>query len=52
LQSTVRCSELVDQAKENRCFRVFVRDEKAHSEDEAKVCLKAQEKGERYANQH
>jgi hypothetical protein len=52
LLSIVKCSGLAVQVNENRSFRLFVSNEKEHSEGEARVCLKVQEEGERYANQH
>jgi hypothetical protein len=52
LQSIVKCLGLAVQVNENRSFRLFVSNEKEHSEGEARVCLKVQEEGERYANQH
>ena len=39
LPNIEKCLVLVDRADENRCFRLFVWDEKAHSEGEVRTYL-------------
>src|SRR6056300_1392542 len=50
--NTVRCLVSVARANVNKCFRLFVSDEKAHSGNEVIRRLNASKEGERYANQH